>query len=54
MSLVKIHLQILLDKVFALCKRTLFAVYSLPNIHCQGNFVRGKVALFEITYFLDK
>ena len=27
-----------------LCKRTHFSKYSLPNIHCQRNIVRGNVA----------
>ena len=43
-DLLKNHLQILSDKVFALCKRTHFAKYSLPYIHCQRNIVRGNVA----------
>ena len=47
-TFVKVHWQILFDKVFAPYKRTHFAKYSLPN------FVRGNVALFNITYFLDK
>ena len=54
MTWVKIHWQILFDKVFALCKHTHFAKYSLANINCQRNFVLGNVALFDITYFLDK
>ena len=43
-TLVKNHLQILFDKVFALCKCTHLAKYSLPNIHCQRNIVLGNVA----------
>ena len=46
-TLVKIHLHLFFDKVFALCELTYFSKYYLPDIHCQINVVHGNVALMQ-------